>query len=321
MQEPGRLGQRCCSTWPSDTGRSCRRAVFRSTGQMQRSRRPPRQRCCSSKALWRASRNRVSTVSRRPPTAPRVGMRPRWRRARKGDNAAVFGRSRTADDPDVAIGPRRSGTRVRVLHDQPPAVLAAACRARPLLDRGNDHQLGWAALTFGQTALAGVRTALARPSACDTRARSPHRPTSRTAADADPGCAQHTRSRSRFKPRATAHWRNTFIAVEISPRLAITPASRYGIRPWRHSSTRRGSSQPRPSSTSIAVTNLRSASAASAARTTRQSSLPPGPRGDPPRYTPGRSRLAPGAPCSSLEPTAVGDLRWRERSSRTSTRC
>jgi hypothetical protein len=53
----------------------------------------------------------------------------------------------------------------------------------------------------------------------------------------------------------------------------LTTRSRYRTRPCRHSSTCRGSSQPTPTSTSIAVTNLRSASAASAARTTRCSSL------------------------------------------------
>jgi hypothetical protein len=74
-----------------------------------------------------------------------------------------------------------------------------------------------------------------------------------------------------LKPCAAAHRRSTFIAVETFPKLAITTASRYGTRPWRHSSTRRGSSQPKPTSTSIAVTNLRSASAASATRTTPRS--------------------------------------------------
>ena len=45
-----RLEQRCCSTSVSDTGGPCRRGACGSAGQMQRSPRAPRQRCCSSQA-------------------------------------------------------------------------------------------------------------------------------------------------------------------------------------------------------------------------------------------------------------------------------
>jgi hypothetical protein len=207
-----------------------------------------------------------------------------------------------------------------VLDDQPPAVLAAARRARPLLDRGDDNQLGRATLTFGQPRSPALRQLWRDPvrairplDPLIARLREPQR-------TPIPG-ARHVRVSLGFKPRAAAHWRNTFIAVEIFPRLAITTASRYGIRPWRQSSTRRGSSQPRPTSTSIEVTNLRSASAASAARTTRRSSLPPEPRGT----TPHATSPAKMTPTPSLRPwfesEARGDLRCWRRCSRMFARC
>ena len=113
---------------------------------------------------------------------------------------------------------------------------------------------------------------------------------------------RHVRCLARLQPtplrpplKAPHRGRDLPQACDHDPLEILTP-------PCRHSSTRRSSSPPMPTSTSIDVTSLRSASAGSAARTTSCSSLFPFPALTPAQTTPTTSPT----PTSSRQPGDVG---------------
>ena len=206
-----------------------------------------------------------------------------------------------------------------VLHDQPPALVAAAHRARPLLDRGDDDQIGRAALTFGQPLPLAfgqlgrdpVR-AIGPLDPLIARLREPQRPpiprarhirglARRQAARCGP-IAKHFH-RGRDLPQARDHDRLQIRDPPLAPlihpaRLEPAQADQHVDRGHEPSLRERGLSRPHHPPIELA------------AGTTRH---------DPARYTPRANETRPRT--CVLEPRAVGDLRWCERCSRMSARC
>ena len=174
----------------------------------------------------------------------------------------------------------------RVLHDQPPAVLAAARRARPLLDRGDDSQVGRAALTFGQPRSPASRQLCRDP----VRAIRP----------LDPLIARlREPARALRLARSPARHRNS--RGRDLPQLAITPPP--DTRPGAlHGAARASPDRPaRRSRSRTSVQRARPQPPAPPADRAFRQDHEPRPRTLHPRPNATRPRSW----CSSLEPTAV----------------
>jgi hypothetical protein len=213
-------------------------------------------------------------------------------------------------------------TRSWVFHDQPPALVAAARRARPLLHRRDDHQIGRAALTLGQP-LPPALGQLGRDPVRAIRPLDPLIARLREPQRASIPGARHIRGlarrraarrgpvakdlhRGRDLPQVRGHdclqIRDPPLAPLIHPARLEPPQTDQHVDRG-HEPPLRECGLSRPHHPPIEL----------AARTTRH---------EPARYTPRGRRKTRFRSCrSSLEQTADGDLRWCERCSRMSARC